>query len=246
MSGSYERVQKYIDNVEFVMKDLINKREELKRKGLNIDNLLQNINAYLNDSKYYLKIDKIEDAFISISYAEGLIDSLKFLSLIDIKWSNEEKDLKKVFIAGTFDILHPGHINLLRFASQFGKVYVVIARDKNAEKDKGRPVILDEKSRLELISSIKYTYEAILGDEKDYIKPIEEIKPDIIVLGPDQQISEEKLAQIVESRINKRPIIIRYKEKEAFSGDLRGSTDILLKACGLLKQNKNIVVSKSS
>ena len=40
---------------------------------------------------------------------------------------------KKVLIAGTFDILHPGHIYLIQEAAKLGDVYVVVATDMNRE-----------------------------------------------------------------------------------------------------------------
>ena len=47
--------------------------------------------------------------------------------------------MKKVLIAGTFDIIHPGHINLIKQAKEFGDfLVVVIARDKNVIKAKGK------------------------------------------------------------------------------------------------------------
>ena len=233
------RIEKYINNVENALSDLELKKKSITERGFDISHLLVNVKAYLDDAKYFLKIDKLDDALISISYSEGLIDSLKFLNLIDIKWPENPLKEAKVFVAGTFDILHPGHIHLLKFASQFGKVYVVIARDINAYKNKGRPTILDENTRLEMVSSIKYVYRAMLGDEKDIIKPIETIKPDVIVLGPDQPIPEEKLASLVEARINYKPVIVRFKEKDKFSGDLKGSTDILIKGCEYLEKYGN-------
>ncbi len=239
MESLRSRIEKYINNVEEALKDVDSKKNLLNEKGIDIENLITNMKAYLEDAKYFLKADKLEDALVSISYSEGLIDSLKFMNLIEVKWPENPLKETRVFVAGTFDILHPGHVHLLKFASQFGKVFVVIARDINAYKNKGRPTILDENTRLEMISSIKYVYKAFLGDENDIIKPIEIIKPDIIVLGPDQSISEEKLASIIETRMNYRPTIIRFKEKEKFSGDLRGSSDILIKGCEYLEKYGN-------
>jgi len=150
-------------------------------KGL--ANLLENAEAYLRDAEYYLNKGDYVDSLISISYAEGLLDSLRHAGLVDIKWPRPLEE-KKVVVAGTFDIVHPGHIELLRFASQLGKVYVIVARDENVIKDKGRPPILDEASRALVLSSLKYVYEVVMGDEKDYLKPLELIGPDYVVLGP--------------------------------------------------------------
>jgi len=43
------------------------------------------------------------------------------------------KIAKKVLIAGTFDLIHPGHIYLINEAAKLGDVYVIVATDKNRE-----------------------------------------------------------------------------------------------------------------
>ncbi len=43
------------------------------------------------------------------------------------------KIAKKVLIAGTFDLIHPGHIFLINEAAKLGDVYVIVATDKNRE-----------------------------------------------------------------------------------------------------------------
>ena len=96
--------------------------------------------------------------------------------------------IKKVFVAGTFDILHPGHIFLINEAAKLGEVYVIVATDKNREKLSGKPPIIPEEQRLEVIKSLKNVREAKLGrkDNKIFLT-ISEINPDIILLGPDQR-----------------------------------------------------------
>ena len=87
-----------------------------------------------------------------------------------------------VVVAGTFDILHPGHVYLFEEAADLGDVYVIIARDSNVTKK----TVFNEKERLKMVESLKPVKKAVLGDENDFFKPIEEIGPDIIFLGPDQ------------------------------------------------------------
>ncbi|MHC1601480.1 MAG: adenylyltransferase/cytidyltransferase family protein [Candidatus Nezhaarchaeales archaeon] len=111
------------------------------------------------------------------------------------------KSRKKVMIAGVFDIIHPGHIYLISKASELGDVIVVVARDSTVERLKGRRPIVPEEQRLEVIKNIKNVSTAILGHEgEDMLKIVEEIKPDIIMLGPDQNFNEEDLRRNLESR----------------------------------------------
>ena len=49
----------------------------------------------------------------------------------------EERDAKKVFVSGCFDILHSGHIAFLQEASQFGYLYVGLGSDKTIPKRRG-------------------------------------------------------------------------------------------------------------
>ena len=95
---------------------------------------------------------------------------------------------KKVLVAGTFDIIHPGHIYLFNQAAKMGDVYVIVATDKNRENYSGEQPIIPEKQRLEVVKSIKNVKEARLGrHDNDTLKTVEEINPDLILLGPDQK-----------------------------------------------------------
>ncbi|MGB5910180.1 MAG: adenylyltransferase/cytidyltransferase family protein [Promethearchaeia archaeon] len=95
---------------------------------------------------------------------------------------------KKVLVAGTFDILHPGHIFLFNEAAKIGDVYVIVATDNNRELYSGERPVIPEQQRLEVIKNIKNVKEARLGrSDNDTLKTVEEINPDIILLGPDQK-----------------------------------------------------------
>lgn len=95
---------------------------------------------------------------------------------------------KKILVAGTFDIIHPGHIFLINEAAKMGEVYVIVATDENRELYSGEAPIIPEQQRLEVVKSIKNVKEARLGrHDNDTLKTVEEINPDIILLGPDQK-----------------------------------------------------------
>ncbi len=101
---------------------------------------------------------------------------------------------KKVLIAGTFDILHPGHIFLINEAAKLGDVYVIVATDKNREVYSGEVPIVPEQQRLEVMKSLKNVKDAKLGrHDNDTLKTVEDINPDIILLGPDQKFSVDRL-----------------------------------------------------
>ncbi|MEM3404823.1 MAG: adenylyltransferase/cytidyltransferase family protein [Candidatus Micrarchaeaceae archaeon] len=94
---------------------------------------------------------------------------------------------------GVFDILHLGHIYFLTEAKKLGdELVVVVARDSTAERLKRKP-IMDENTRLKIVSSLKVVDEARLGNKDDIFKTVEEIKPNIIALGYDQKFDEKKI-----------------------------------------------------
>ncbi|TXT64389.1 MAG: FAD synthase [Promethearchaeota archaeon] len=103
---------------------------------------------------------------------------------------------KRVMIAGTFDIIHPGHIFLINQAAKMGEVYVIVATDRNREKYSGDAPIVPEEQRLEVIKSINNVTEARLGrEDNNTLKTVAEIDPDIILLGPDQKYDIEELKE---------------------------------------------------
>lgn len=167
-----------------------------------------------------------------------MIDALKYLGVEEPEWPDKAPEEIRVFVGGTFEVLHPGHIELLKYASSLGKLHVVIARDSTVERLKGRKPILSESSRLKVVSAVRYVYNAFLGSEKDFLDSVEKVKPHIIVLGPDQGFDEEQLASMVESRLGYRPVVKRFNEKIEFEEGLRGVRDIYRKVCSKLCNDK--------
>ena len=111
------------------------------------------------------------------------------------------KIAKKILVAGTFDILHPGHIYLINEAAKMGDVYVIVATDENRKKYSGEAPIVPELQRLEVIKNLKNVKDAKLGrHDNDTLKTVEDINPDVILLGPDQKFSVEKLSNALKMK----------------------------------------------
>ena len=96
-----------------------------------------------------------------------------------------------VLAGGCFDILHIGHIELLKNAKRKGgQLFVLLENDKNVKKlkGKGRP-INSQKERAIILSSLGYVdYVVLLPDmtsNKDYDKLVYLLNPDIIAVTKD-------------------------------------------------------------
>jgi len=220
-----ERAEKYVEGAKLAL-------ESIRGLGGEYARLLDAARRYLEDARYYLEAGDCETALVAASYAEGLIDSLKYLGVVEARWpSSRGLEKPRVFVAGTFDLLHPGHVSLLEYASRLGKVYAVVARDSTVERLKGRKPVLGERSRLRLVSSVRYVYRAMLGDPDDMLAPVEIVRPHVIVLGPDQAFDEDELARAVERRLGYKPRVIRYPEKRPFEDNLASTSDIIRRVC---------------
>ena len=133
--------------------------------------------------------------------------------------------MKRVIAFGSFDILHEGHKHYLNEAKGYGDyLIVVVARDDNILKFKGRKPRNDENYRLNQVKKLDFVDEAVLGDKEDILKVLERHKPEVICLGYDQKtVDAEKLRQELEKRKLKAEIIRAkpYKEDVYKSSKLR-------------------------
>jgi cytidyltransferase-like protein len=103
--------------------------------------------------------------------------------------------IRVVLVGGVFDLLHSGHIHTLKTAKALGDVLVtVVATDTTVSSvKKNRKIYHDEKSRLELVSSIHFVDKAIIGRKRSIYETVEFVKPDIIALGYDQFHDEKTM-----------------------------------------------------
>ncbi len=90
-------------------------------------------------------------------------------------------------VFGTFDGIHEGHLDFFRQAREYGDYLIAVAgRDVNIEKIKGRLPKYKDKERLEYLKKCPLVDKAMLGYKNDPYKRIEEVKPDVICIGYDQ------------------------------------------------------------
>ncbi|MFH1621054.1 MAG: adenylyltransferase/cytidyltransferase family protein [Patescibacteria group bacterium] len=103
--------------------------------------------------------------------------------------------MKKIAICfGTFDGLHQGHEDYFRQAKELAdEIIVIIARDATVVDVKGNLPSTNEKERLLAVSEHPMVDDARLGYHDDKYRVLEEIRPDIICLGYDQEAFTENL-----------------------------------------------------
>jgi len=96
--------------------------------------------------------------------------------------------MSKVFVNGTFDLLHRGHLELLNFAKSLGdKVYVGIDTDRRVSEKKGptRPIYNQEERKF-FLENLKSVYKVNLFDSDFELEAmLNFIQPDVMVVGSD-------------------------------------------------------------
>ena len=110
--------------------------------------------------------------------------------------------MNKVFVNGTFDILHPGHVMLLQYAASLGTVLVAIDTDRRVRqlKGAGRP-FFNQDERKYMLQSLECVSQVLTFDTDNELEHIILInEPDIMVKGSDYRgrpiIGEEHVPHI--------------------------------------------------
>jgi len=99
--------------------------------------------------------------------------------------------IKKVYIALSVDIIHEGHINILRTAAKLGNVTVGLLTDEAIASYKSIPY-LEYNRRKIIIENIKYVDNVIPQHTLDYVPNLNLIKPDFVVHGDDWKTGVQK------------------------------------------------------
>ncbi len=128
---------------------------------------------------------------------ESALDSLKKEGAVTTDDSrvvftpSGRKQLRVVFIGGTFEIIHAGHLYTIEQAKKLGDVLVVsVARDSTIRKRKGREPATSEQDRVRVVGAIRSVDLALLGSEVNIYDTLERVRPDVVALGYDQYHSE--------------------------------------------------------
>jgi FAD synthetase len=102
-----------------------------------------------------------------------------------------------VVCAGTFDFLHPGHMDFLEQARALGEeLVVIVARDETVKRLKGFMPTHAEGIRANRIIQSGIADRVVLGNlDDDLFHILDQLRPDVIALGYDQRVSEESIVK---------------------------------------------------
>ncbi|WP_213422071.1 glycerol-3-phosphate cytidylyltransferase [Bhargavaea massiliensis] len=107
--------------------------------------------------------------------------------------------MKRVITYGTFDLIHHGHINILRRAKEYGDYLIVGLSTDEFNEIKGKKAYYPYEERKQILEAIQYVDEVIpethWGQKKE---DINDHKIDVFVMGSDWEGKFDNLAQLCE------------------------------------------------
>lgn len=99
--------------------------------------------------------------------------------------------MKRVYIGMSADLIHTGHLNIIKEARKYGKVIVGVLTDKAIASYKRLP-FLSVEERKTIIENIKGVSEVVLQKTLDYVPNLKKIKPDFVVHGDDWRTGPQR------------------------------------------------------
>ena len=101
------------------------------------------------------------------------------------------KTRKKVYVGLAVDIIHEGHINILKIANSYGDVIVGLLTDEAIASYKSIPYLNYNRRKI-IIQNIKYVKKVVPQKTLDYVHNLNIIKPDFVVHGDDWRTGIQK------------------------------------------------------
>ena len=140
---------------------------------------------------------------------------------------------------GVFDLLHAGHLHYLEQAKELGEhLSVVVAHDETVRKRKHEPVT-GQELRARMVAGLKPVDEVLIGNPPSIpiFEILEQIKPDVIALGYDQDHAEESIRIKLNEMGYTDIAVIRV---EGLSDDLDGTRKIIQRILDLASARKRL------
>ena len=79
-----ERSSRYLETMSEALKRLKTRKLPVAVSEKHVDKVLEMVHGYTRDAKHYVNAEKPVTSLACIAYAEGLLDALKFLELVDL------------------------------------------------------------------------------------------------------------------------------------------------------------------
>ena len=136
---------------------------------------------------------------------------------------------KKVFVSGCYDLLHSGHVEFFRQASQYGDLYVGIGSDATILELKHHKTLYSQQERLFMVKAIRYVKDAFINEGSgilDFAPTVERLRPDILVVNEDGD-SPEKRQFCKKNHI--RYVVLQRTPNEGL--EARSSTSVKAVSC---------------
>jgi FAD synthetase len=159
------------------------------------------------ESKGVTRVGLLRSLDVSERELAKSLGSLKKEGLLEIAspgvrlTAKGRRKLRVVFIGGTFEVIHPGHLYTIQQAKRLGDVLVVVvARDATVRKRKNREPLTLEEERVKVVGAMRQVDAAILGSETNIYDTLERVRPDVVAVGYDQSHKEEEIALEAKSR----------------------------------------------
>ncbi|MEO8209168.1 MAG: phosphoenolpyruvate mutase [bacterium] len=99
--------------------------------------------------------------------------------------------MKRVYIGMSADLIHPGHLNIIKEAKKLGKITVGLLTDKAIASYKRLPYLTFEQRKI-IVENIKGVEEVVPQETLDYVPNLKKLKPDFVVHGNDWKTGVQK------------------------------------------------------
>jgi len=157
------------------------------------------------------------------------------------------KKKTKIYVPMGADILHSGHLNIIKKAKKYGKVIIGLFTDSAIGEYKRLPLI-NYKQRYEIMKNLKGVDQIIKQDTWDYTKNLNSIKPDYLIHGNDwkkgiQKNVREKVIKLLK-KWNGKLIEVPYTNENQIKFDKNKIADIFFNSETRVSRLKRLINSK--
>ena len=102
---------------------------------------------------------------------------------------------KSVYVGMSADLVHPGHLNVLRRAAELGDVTVGLLTDQAIASYKRVPYMTFEQ-RLAVVESLRFVQRVVPQTTLDYVPNLQRLRPDYVVHGDDWRTGPQKRTRL--------------------------------------------------